>query len=105
MTRDRTPDVASVAERSHRRDWRFRLGLGLSLAIHGGAGAALLSRVPSDFGATDWVTTAISVNIVATEIVQAAEQSQTTQAAPASASSPPLEAASPGKAEIDPLLG
>lgn len=99
MTGDLIPDVAASGERSSHRDWAFRLTLGLSLAVHGGVAAALLSQEPRDFGATDLVTAAISVNIVPTDIVQATQQSPATQAAPASATSPQAQSASPASAE------
>lgn len=93
----------STIDRTRSQAWPFWLGLGLSLAIHIGLAAHLLSRDAQDFGATDITTTAISVNIEATGILDAAEQSAATDAAQAPASPPgepaPAQEAEPEKAE------
>ena len=78
----------SMTEGTRSQAWLFWLGLGLSLAMHVGVVAHLLSRQPQDFGATDITTTAISVEIEATDILDAPEQSASTDAAPGSAGSP-----------------
>jgi colicin import membrane protein len=66
------------------RAWLFWGGLGLSLVIHVGLAAHLLSRAAQDFGATDLPTTAISVNIESSDILESVEESQANQSAPSS---------------------
>lgn len=78
----------SMTDGTRSQAWLFWLGLGLSLAMHVGVAAHLLSREPQDFGATDFTTTAISVELEATDILDAPEQSASTDAAPGSAGSP-----------------
>ena len=90
----------SMSDGTQSHGWVFYLGLGLSLTIHGGVAVYLLSRQVADFGATDVTTTAISVNIEATDIVDAAEQSAATDAARGSASRPaPASDAEPEQAD------
>ena len=95
-----------TTDRSRNRAWLFWCSLGLSLAIHVAVAAHLLSRDAQDFGETDITTTAISVNIEATDILDAAEQSAATDAAQAPASPPgepaPTQEAEPEKAEEAP---
>lgn len=86
--------------------WLFWLGLGLSLTIHIGIAMHLLTRDAKDFGATDITTTAISVNIESSDILESLNQSEATEAAAAVASTagepiPPQET-EPEKAEVTP---
>jgi periplasmic protein TonB len=87
-----------MTERSQARDWPFWPCLGLSLALHVGLALPLLWGNAREFGATDRVTTAISVTIEASDILDAAEQSEATQAAEAPAA-PPGELAAVPQAE------
>ena len=82
-----------MTDRPQDQEWLFWLAFGLSLAVHVGLAAHLLSRAAPDFGAIDRATKAISVNIEATDVLDASEQSAAKDAAPASVS-PPEEAAS-----------
>jgi TolA protein len=86
--------------------WLFWLALGLSLAIHVGVAAHLLLREPRDFGATDIPTTAISVNIASSDILESIEQSEASEAAasPSSTAGEPIppQEAEPEKAETPP---
>ncbi len=66
--------------------WLFWLGLGLSLAIHVGLAAHLLLGDAQDFGATDIPTTAISVNLASSDILESIDQSEASEAAPSQAS-------------------
>ena len=85
------------------RAWLFWGGLGLSLVIHVGLAAHLLSRAAQDFGVTDLPTTAISVNIESSDILESVEEGQANQSAPSSpwtAGEPiPPQEAEPEKAE------
>ena len=86
--------------------WLFWLGLSLSLAVHVGLAAHLLSGDAQDFGATNIPSTAISVNLASSDILESIDQSEASEAAPSQASTageaiPPQEA-EPEKAEISP---
>ena len=93
----------SMIDGTRNRAWLFWLGLGLSLVIHVGLAAHLVSRAAQDFGATDLPTTAISVNIESSDILESVEESQASQSAPSSpwtAGEPiPPQEAEPEKAE------
>ncbi len=88
------------------QDRLFWLGFGLSLAVHIGVAAHLLWRAAPDFGATRRATRAISVNIEATDVLDAVEQSAAKEAAAANAAprgaSPPVPDTEPAKAEAPP---
>jgi protein TonB len=77
-----------MTDRSQNQRWLFRLAFGLSLAVHVGVAAHLLSRAPEDFGAINRTTNAVSVNVEATEVLDATEQSEAKEAANAPAAPP-----------------
>ena len=78
----------SMTDGTRSQAWLFWLGLGLSLAIHVGVTAHLLSRSAKDFGTIDIPTPAISVNIEATDVLDALERSDSIVANNAPASPP-----------------
>lgn len=87
--------------------WLFWLCVALSLALHAGLAAYLFWSEPGKFGAVEQPTAAISVNLVSSDILDAAEQSLATEAASApaapSAAVPPPEP-DPPKPEAEPQL-
>lgn len=78
----------SMTDGTRSQAWLFWLGLGLSLAIHIGVTVHLLSRAVDDFGTINIPTPAISVNIEATDVLDALEQSESIAANNAPASPP-----------------
>jgi protein TonB len=94
-----------VTDGPQRDRWLFWLGLALSLALHAGIAAYLLSREMGKFGAIEMPTTAISVNLVSSDILDAVEQSPATEAASApaapSTNAPPPKADSAEKTDAE----
>ena len=86
--------------------WLFWLCIALSVALHGGLAAYLLRSETTKFGAVETPSEAISVNLVSSDILDAAEQSLATEAAAApsapSSAVPPPEDDSPPKTEAEP---
>ena len=86
--------------------WLFWLCIALSVALHGGLAAYLLWSETTKFGAVETPSEAISVNLVSSDILDAAEQSLATEAAAApsapSSAVPPPEPDSPPKTEAEP---
>ena len=87
--------------------WLFWLCVALSLALHAGLAAYLFWSELGKFGAVEQPTAAISVNLVSSDILDAAEQGPATEAAsnpatPAAAVPPPER--DPPKPEAEPEL-